>query len=105
MEDGSTIQHITGDLLHYSYYSIEEHIAQINKYSTLSALKKFDKGKKSSLLAIILFPKWRFLRDYILKRGFLDGYYGFVICVNSAHEVFLKYTKLRDLWHKNEAKL
>jgi len=105
MEVGSDIQHITGDLLHYSYYSIEEHIAQINKYSTLSAVKKYEKGKKSSLLAIILFPKWRFFRDYILKRGFLDGYYGFVICTNSAHEVFLKYTKLRDLWHKNEAKL
>jgi len=96
------IQHIKGDLLHYSYYSIEEHIAQINKFSTLSALKKFEKGKRSSILAITLFPRWRFFRDYIIKRGFLDGYYGYVISKNAAHEVFLKYTKLRDLWKNNQ---
>ena len=105
LEDGLAVQRLSGDLLHYSYYSIEEHIAQINKYSTLSALKKFEKGQKSSLFAIIVFPKWRFFRDYIIKRGFLDGYYGLVICANSAHEVFLKYAKLRDMWRNNEATL
>lgn len=105
LNDSLDVQHLKGDLLHYSYYSIEEHIAQINKYSTLSALKKFEKGKKSSLFAILLFPKWRFFRDYIIKLGFLDGYYGFVICSNSAHEVFLKYTKLRDLWRNHDVAL
>jgi len=103
LTEGSIIQHISGDLLHYSYYSIEEHIAQVNKYSTLSAQKKFKKGKKSSLFAITIFPKWRFFRDFIIKLGFLDGYYGFVICTNSAHEVFLKYAKLRDLWKQQKA--
>ena len=95
---GSVIQHINGDLLHYSYYSIEENIAQINRYSTLSAQKKFEKGTKSNLFKITFNPAWRFFLDYFIKLGILDGYYGYVICVNAAHEVFLKYSKLRDLW-------
>jgi len=101
MNEGATRKHVSGDLLHYSYYSIEEQIAQISKFSTIAARSKFKKGKKSNLLQITVYPTWRFIRDYFLKRGFLDGYYGFVICTNSAHEVFLKYAKLRDLWRNN----
>jgi len=100
MNDGCTTKHLEGDLLHYSYYSIEEHITQLNKFSSISAQSKFKKGKGSNILKIIIFPFWRFFRDYFLKLGFLDGYYGYVICVNSAHEVFQKYTKLRDLWQE-----
>ena len=97
LNEGAVRKHLTGDLLHYSYYSIEEHIAQINKFSTISARSKYNKSKKSTILHITIFPTWRFFRDYFIKLGFLDGYYGFVICANSAHEVFLKYAKLRDL--------
>jgi glycosyltransferase involved in cell wall biosynthesis len=103
MQPGTTVRHLAGDMLHYSYYFIEEHIVQLNKFSSISARSKFLKGKKSNIMKITIFPTWRFFRDYVLKLGFLDGYYGFVICVNSAHEVFQKYTKLRDLW-RNAAK-
>ena len=98
MNQGTTVAHLEGDLLHYSYYTIEEHVTQLNKFSSISAKSKFLKGKKSSVLKITVYPAWRFFRDYFIKLGFLDGYYGFVICVNSAHEVFQKYIKLHDLW-------
>ena len=101
MNEGSICKHIDGDLLHFSYYSIEEHITQLNKFSTIAACSKFKRKKKSNLFQITVFPTWRFFRDYVIKLGFLDGYYGFVICIDSAHEVFLKYTKLRDLWKNN----
>ncbi len=92
-----TKKYLKADLLHYSFYSIEQHVGQINKFSQIGALELHKKGKKSSLMLIIFSPIFMFIRTYFFKLGFLDGYYGFVIAVNSAHAKFLKYSKLREL--------
>jgi len=97
LQENCTVKHIEGDLLHYSYYTINEHVVQCSKFSTISANSKFKNGKRSSLFKIIVYPFWKFVKDYFLRRGFLDGYYGFVISMNSAHEVFQKYAKLKEL--------
>lgn len=86
--------HLKGDLLHYSYYSIEEHIAQNNKFSSIAAEAYFQQGKKTSPLKLLLNPVWSFIQCYIVKAGFLDGFYGFVIAKNVAHLTFLKHSKL-----------
>jgi len=91
---------LKGDLLHYSYYSIQEHIAQSNKFSTIGALNSIKRGQKSNLLKVILFPFWRFIRNYFIKLGILDGYYGFVVCVIISLENFLKYVKMIELQNK-----
>ncbi|MBE9468693.1 MAG: glycosyltransferase family 2 protein [Bacteroidetes bacterium] len=93
--------YITGDLYHYSYYSIFQHIETINKFSDIAAFARFKKGKKSNILKIIFSPFWKFFRTYFIKLGFLDGFYGFVISVNSAHSTFLKQVKLINL-NKNK---
>jgi len=93
--------HLKGDLLHYSYASISEHIIQTNKFTTIAALALYRKGVKSNLIKITLRPVWQFFRDYILKRGFQDGFYGLVICSINSMSVFLKYTKLWVLEKKN----
>lgn len=92
---------LKGDLLHYSYYSITEHITIANKYTTLVAKEYLKKGKKASLIKLFLNPPFAFFRDYILRLGFLDGYYGFVICLIISFSTFLKYSKLKQL---NETK-
>ncbi len=92
-----TKHHIFGDLYHYSYYSISQHVETINKFSDIAALARFKKGKKSNIFKIIFSPLWKFVRTYFIKLGFLDGFYGFVISVNSAHSTFLKQVKLREL--------
>jgi glycosyltransferase involved in cell wall biosynthesis len=97
LEEGCTKKFLKGDLNHYSYYSISEHIAQINKFSEIRALSYFKEGKTVSYLTIFVRPAWRFIRDYFIKLGFLDGFYGLVICRNSSFETFLKYVKLRSL--------
>ena len=97
MKEGSTIKSVPVDILHYSFYTINQHIQQINFFTDISSKAAFDKGKRSDIFQIIFKPIIKFLRDYFLHRGFLDGYYGFVICANSAHAKFLKYVKLRDL--------
>ena len=101
---GATKKFLQGDLLHYSYYSIEEHIRQINKFSSIVALSYFNNGRKATWFNIIFHPIWRVFRDYFLKLGFLDGFYGLVVSVNASHETFLKYVKLRNLQKTDKQK-
>lgn len=100
LHDGSTCSHLKGDLLHYTYYTIEEHVQQINKYSSIGATALFEKKKKTSSFKIFFNPTWRFIRNYFIKLGFLDGWYGFILCFNISYEVFLKYVKLKHLHNK-----
>jgi glycosyltransferase involved in cell wall biosynthesis len=93
----ATRKFLNGDLLHFSYYSIHEHIQQINKFSDIVAISYHKEGRHAPLFNIIFNPMWRLFRDYVIKLGFLDGFYGLIISVNSAHETFLKYTKLRRI--------
>ncbi len=94
--DGS-IARLRGDLLHYSYDSISAHILQTDKFSSIEAQTHFARGKKSSIIKLISRPIWQFIKDYFLKRGFLDGKYGFIICSINALYVLLRYAKMQDL--------
>lgn len=102
MQADASIAELKSDLLHYSYYSIQQHINQANKFTDLTAAEAFKNAKKSSLFKIIFNPIVKFIKDYFIKLGFLDGYHGFVICTISAFATFLKYIKLREL-HKNSS--
>jgi glycosyltransferase involved in cell wall biosynthesis len=102
LNEGSSLCHLKGNLLHYSFYSISQHISQVNLFTDISSRAAFAKGKRSNLLLICTNPLWKFFRDYLFKLGILDGYYGFVICKISAHAKFLKYCKLREI-QKNAA--
>lgn len=92
--EGATRGFLQGDLLHYSYNSFEELILQTNKLSSISAQTKFDKGKRSNYVKVFFFAPWRFIRDFIIYRGYKDGYVGFLICAVSAYEVYIKYIKM-----------
>lgn len=102
LPENTQIITLKGDLLHYSYKSSTDHIERINKYSTLTAKEAFNRGKKSSCFDIWFRPKWRFFRDYIIKRGFLDGYAGYQVCKMSAYITFSKYIKLREYVKKGK---
>jgi glycosyltransferase involved in cell wall biosynthesis len=91
---------LAGDILHYSYYSLEEHVIQNNKFSTISAESYFSQGKRTSLFRILVNPCWAFFSGFILRGGFLDGFYGYVIARNVAHLTFLKHSKLYLLQRK-----
>jgi glycosyltransferase involved in cell wall biosynthesis len=90
--------HLKGDLLHYSYYSVSDHVSQINSFSSILAKSYFERGRRVNILAILFRPFWRFINDFLLRAGFKDGYYGFVVSIISAHEVFLKYVKLKGIY-------
>lgn len=90
---------IKGDLLHKSKDTIQDHVAGINKYSSLSAEVYFESNKKATLLKLLLGPGFTFIKAYFFRLGFLDGYAGFIMAKINAQEVFLKYSKLL-LLHK-----
>lgn len=93
----TSIEKLDGDLLHYSYYDIAQHIAQANHFTDMTAALAVDKGKKAAMLKIIFSPWVKFIRDYFIKLGFLDGYYGYIVCRISAQATFMKYAKIRQL--------
>jgi hypothetical protein len=85
---------LQGDLLHYSYKTVSDHIKQIDRFSAIGAKAMYDKGMSSSIAKIIYKPIARFLKNYIVWSGFRDGITGYIIAKNSAHAVFLKYLRL-----------
>lgn len=86
---------LSGDILHHSYKNISEHSRKIQLYTELAARNTAEKGHSTSLLKIFIGPKWTFFYHYFLRKGFLDGYWGYVLCKNIAYESFIKYTKIR----------
>ncbi len=93
----SKVIHIDGHLLHYSYNSISEHISQTNHFTTIAAKAAYKNGTRSSLFKIFSRPLLKFLKDYFLRLGFLDGKYGFIICIINSLSALLKYAKIKEL--------
>jgi glycosyltransferase involved in cell wall biosynthesis len=100
IDSNKPITQLAGDCLHYSYYTIEQHIQQTEKFTTLSANDLFTKGKKAGFIKLYISPVVKFLQSYFIQLGMLDGYYGFVVCKISASSTYLKYSKLKQLYKK-----
>ncbi|MCH2171543.1 glycosyltransferase family 2 protein [Myxococcota bacterium] len=88
---------LKGRLLHDPYRDLDEHIATIQRYTTLGANDLHRCGRPFHLRDLVLRPIWRFLRSYLLDRGFLDGWRGLLLASFAAHYAFLKYAKLWQL--------
>lgn len=91
---------LKGDILHWTYQSYSEFNKKTEYFSSISANEYYKLGKKAPLWKILINPTWAFFKSYFLRLGFLDGFNGFVICVQTANITFLKYTKLRELIKK-----
>lgn len=104
LQPDTKVAKLHGDLLHYSYYTLDDYIAQLRKFNELGAVKAFKAGKKFTYAKLFLKPPAAFFKLYIAKKGFLDGYAGFEIAVISAFAKFLRYARLKQLWHEKYAK-
>jgi len=102
MNPGATLRHLRGDLLHYTYYTVDGHIHQLNRFTSIQAKENFERGKKASVFSMIFSPCYKFIRHYIFQLGFLDGYYGYLICRNQAFSTFMKHSKLKAMWRNVE---
>lgn len=95
--EGFQVKQLEGNILHYSFATVDDHVWQNNRLSSIAAASMYASGKRSSLFKLVVHPAWAFINGYFLRLGFLDGHDGFTIAINTAHQVFLKYTKLYRL--------
>lgn len=95
------VETLKGNLLHYAYLSIDEHLNQVHRFSEIAARAKFKKNEQASFVFnVLLSPLFRFLKTYVFQLGFLDGYYGFIFCATSASMTFFKYVRLNEYQRK-----
>jgi glycosyltransferase involved in cell wall biosynthesis len=90
MTDGQIVL-LNGDLLHYSYDSIDQLKEKSTRYATLGAAVYKGKNILAILTGMIFSPVIKFIKAYILQLGFRDGYVGLMISYYRARETFLKY--------------
>ena len=88
---------LNGDLLHYTVNSLDEHEANVERYTTLAAQQMFAEGKRSWKGAIWFATPWSWFQNFVLRGGFMDGYRGAIIARMAARSVRLKYAKLGRL--------
>lgn len=87
---------LNGPIVHYSYASISDFLSKMQAYSTLFAQQNKNK-KSSSLSKAIGHGLFAFFKSYLIKRGFLGGYEGFVISAYNGHTAYYKYLKLYEI--------
>jgi glycosyltransferase involved in cell wall biosynthesis len=86
-----------GDMEHYPYADISDHLRKIDSYTTLWARQAFAAGRRSNVLDMSAGASWAFFRNYVLKRGVLLGSAGLIVSVLNTHYTFAKLAKLREL--------
>lgn len=97
-EGDRNTKHIKGDILHYSYYSVEDHYKQVEYFTNIASKAFVEAGKKAPLYKLLLNPFAKFMDHYVLHLGFLDGKAGYLISKISAYATYLKYKKIRDIY-------
>ena len=86
---------LDGDLLHDSYRSVEDHRRSIGRLSESWAVGQAERGRRTGPWDLTLRPAGHFLKNYLLRLGFLEGYRGVLICSMGAYHVYRKYDALR----------
>lgn len=87
---------------HHTYADIEEYFNKFNKYTTLAAIEMKKRGKRAGVIQAIINSFFKFIKKYIIKAGFLDGYVGLLNSILSSFYNFIKYMKLKELYDKEK---
>lgn len=93
--DGAVVA-LHGDLRHYPYKDLSDHLRKIDSYTTIMAREKRRRGERA-LPRLVLDGPAKFLKAYVLRAGFLDGWQGLVLAAMGSYYAFLKYAKLLEL--------
>ncbi len=85
-------------LQHYTYITWEQYFNKFNRYTTLAAQEMADRGKQITPMAVIGHSCGAFIKNYVVKQGFRDGFLGFVMSFMAAVYVMVKYMKLKNIY-------
>ena len=91
--DGRTLA-LTRPIDHYTYAGIADQLDTLNRYSSDTVPELLASGRARILAHMLLDPPCRFVKEYFLEAGFLDGVPGLIIAVNNMAYTFNKYAKL-----------
>jgi glycosyltransferase involved in cell wall biosynthesis len=94
LEVRGEVGHLHHDLLHYTYESINHQIAKIGPYTDPFVRHHVAAGGRAGILDLTARPIWKFLRGYVFRLGFLDGWPGYYIACLSAFSTLTRYTKV-----------
>jgi glycosyltransferase involved in cell wall biosynthesis len=88
---------LRGELQHFAYRDIADHLETIDRYTTYAARQMREDGRRAGVLDLAVHPPLAFLRNYALRGGIRDGVPGLIISAMNAYYVFLKLAKLWEL--------
>jgi glycosyltransferase involved in cell wall biosynthesis len=91
-----SIGHLRNDLQHFSNESIDSQVAKIVPYSEYFVSHGLANGRHAGLFDLAIRPFWRFIRAYVFRLGFLDGWPGYYIAWVNAFSAVTRYAKLRE---------
>lgn len=97
-QSGCTRAHLKGNILHYTMESMEDLKRQSARFAEISAKSMYDRKVRSRFILIFLKPLFRFVKDYVLLLGFLDGRAGLDIARMNAWYVWRKYRLLHSMY-------
>jgi glycosyltransferase involved in cell wall biosynthesis len=102
MDTQMNVTFLHGDLLHYSFDSISDHLQRIDKYTDVAAREIIANGEPV-IFPMLFKPVWKFFKCYLMERGFQDGMHGLAISVFSAFDLFVRYMKVVHLKRASKA--
>jgi len=88
---------LDGELQHFAYRDIADHVETIDRYTTYAARQMHESGRRARWPHLGLHPPLAFLRNFVARRGFRDGSVGLIVSAMNAYYVFLKFAKLWEL--------
>jgi hypothetical protein len=91
-----SVETMPGEILHYTWDTVEEHRQKIEHYANLAAQEMFDRGENVHFLQQLFDPIWIFFHTYFFRLGVLDGHQGFLIARMAARYVSRKNKKLAE---------
>jgi glycosyltransferase involved in cell wall biosynthesis len=103
MKKDCTTSFLKGDILHFTVATIPEFKNQQQRFATIAAEELFKSDKKRNALINFLMAVFMFKRRYFFQLGFLDGYYGFVICKEAALYTYRKYAMAKKMRVQNKS--
>jgi glycosyltransferase involved in cell wall biosynthesis len=86
-------------MLHYSYWSYDDYMQRLQRYTSYQAEKWYREGRRASILKLLFNMPLRFLHAYVIRGGFLDGLVGFQVCALTGFYSFMKQARLWQLQH------
>ncbi len=96
--------HLKRDLIHYSYRNLEDFLHKLNNQTTREAKKWFDNNKPMHWGRFLWRSIDRFMRSYIGRQGWRDGFLGFAVAFYAGLYQFVSYLKYRELAMLNKEK-